>query len=330
MKLYKTKTAVVVEFEDQFYECPKAVFGALIQRDDLFKILVSYCVPEHRIDNDLKALLKQVLPPIDQQEVWAAGVTYYRSKTARMEESKDSGGSSFYDRVYEAARPELFFKSTAARVVGHKALVRIRKDSHWSVPEPELTLLISPNKKIIGYTVGNDMSARDIEGENPLYLPQAKSYTGAAAIFCSAIKNDTPPLIYEDGNQRRDFIHVRDLVRGKLLLLDHPDANDDIFNIGTGKPSSILDLAETLIELCGKNFSSDIIYKFRNGDIRDCYADISKIKALGFAPELSLREGLKDLIAWSDSQEAVSRVGDAHQKLVEKGLVLETQPVTSK
>ena len=182
MKLYKTKTAVFVEFEDQFYECPKAVFGALIQRDDLFKILVSYCVPEHRIDNDLKALLKQVLPPIDQQEVWAAGVTYYRSKTARMEESKDSGGSSFYDRVYEAARPELFFKSTAARVVGHQALVRIRKDSHWSVPEPELTLLISPNKKIIGYTVGNDMSARDIEGENPLYLPQAKSYTGAAAI----------------------------------------------------------------------------------------------------------------------------------------------------
>ncbi|MBT6160942.1 fumarylacetoacetate hydrolase family protein [Flavobacteriaceae bacterium] len=182
MKLYKTKTAVVVEFEDEFYECPKAVFGALIQRDDLFKTLLSYCVPEHRIDNDLEVLLKQVLPPIDQQEVWAAGVTYYRSKTARMEESKDSGGSSFYDRVYEAARPELFFKSTAARVVGHQALVRIRKDSQWSVPEPELTLLISPNKKIIGYTVGNDMSARDIEGENPLYLPQAKSYTGAAAL----------------------------------------------------------------------------------------------------------------------------------------------------
>jgi 2-dehydro-3-deoxy-D-arabinonate dehydratase len=182
MKLYKTKTAVVVEFEDEFYECPKAVFGALIQRDDLFKTLLSYCVPEHRIDIDLEVLLKQVLPPIDQQEVWAAGVTYYRSKTARMEESKDSGGSSFYDRVYEAARPELFFKSTAARVVGHQALVRIRKDSQWSVPEPELTLLISPNKKIIGYTVGNDMSARDIEGENPLYLPQAKSYTGAAAL----------------------------------------------------------------------------------------------------------------------------------------------------
>ena len=155
-------------------------------------------------------------------------------------------------------------------------------------------------------------------------------YTGAAAIFCSAIKNDSPPLIYEDGHQRRDFIHVRDLVRGKLLLLDHHDANYGIFNIGTGKPSSILDLAGTLIELYGKKFSPDVIYKFRNGDIRDCYADISKIKALGFAPELSLRQGLENLIAWSDTQQAVSRVGDAHKKLVEKGLVLESQPVASK
>ena len=155
-------------------------------------------------------------------------------------------------------------------------------------------------------------------------------YTGAAAIFCSAVKNESPPLIYEDGHQRRDFIHVRDLVLGKLLLLDHHDANYGIFNIGTGKPSSIMDLAETIIELCGKKFSSDVIYKFRNGDIRDCYADISKIKALGFEPELSLRQGLKDLIAWSDTQQAVSRVGDAHKKLVEKGLVLESQPVASK
>ena len=155
-------------------------------------------------------------------------------------------------------------------------------------------------------------------------------YTGAAAIFCSAVKNDSPLLIYEDGHQRRDFIHIRDLVRGKLLLLDHPDANYDIFNIGTGKPSSILDLADTLIELYGKKFRPDVIYKFRNGDIRDCYADISKIKALGFEPELSLRQGLEDLIAWSDTQQAVSRVVDAHKKLVEKGLVLETQPVTSK
>jgi dTDP-L-rhamnose 4-epimerase len=155
-------------------------------------------------------------------------------------------------------------------------------------------------------------------------------YTGAAAIFCSAIKNDSPPLIYEDGHQRRDFIHVRDLVRGKLLLLDHNDSNYEIFNIGTGKPSSILDLAEALIELFGKEVYPDVNYKFRSGDIRDCYADISKIKSLGFVPELSLRQGLEDLVAWSNSQNSVSRVGDAHQKLVEKGLVLETQPVASK
>jgi len=153
-------------------------------------------------------------------------------------------------------------------------------------------------------------------------------YTGAAAIFCSAIKNDTPPLIYEDGNQRRDFIHVKDLVRGKLLLLNQ--AEYGIFNIGTGKPSSILELAETLIELCGKTFSPDVIYKFRNGDIRDCYADISKISELGFEPKFTLKEGLKDLISWSDGQEAVSKVEDAHRQLVEKGLVLETQPVSSK
>ena len=119
-------------------------------------------------------------------------------------------------------------------------------------------------------------------------------------------------------------------MRGKLLLLDHQDANYDIFNIGTGKPSSILELAETIIELCGKDFRPDVIYKFRNGDIRDCYADTAKIKALGFEPELSLKQGLEDLISWSDTQHAISRVEDAHKKLVEKGLILETQPVPSK
>ena len=155
-------------------------------------------------------------------------------------------------------------------------------------------------------------------------------YTGAAAIFCSAIKNDLPPLIYEDGHQRRDFINVKDLVRGKLLLLDHQDSNYGIFNIGTGKPSSILELAEALIELFGKNISPDVIYKFRNGDIRDCYADVSKINDLGFAPEFTLKQGLEDLVAWSDKQHAISSVEDAHQKLVEKGLVLETQHLAGK
>ena len=124
----------------------------------------------------------ELLAPIGRQEVWAAGVTYYRSRGARMEESKDAGGGSFYDRVYSAERPELFFKSTASRTVGTGGKVRIRADATWSVPEPELTLLVSPGGSITGYTIGNDMSSRDIEGENPLYLPQAKVYNGSCAL----------------------------------------------------------------------------------------------------------------------------------------------------
>ena len=130
------------------------------------------------------ALLKEVnlLPPISNQEVWAAGVTYLRSKVARMEESKQAGGGTFYDKVYEADRPELFFKATPHRVVGPGQKVRIRHDSQWNVPEPELALLVSPQRLILGFTIGNDMSSRDIEGENPLYLPQAKVYDGCCAL----------------------------------------------------------------------------------------------------------------------------------------------------
>jgi 2-dehydro-3-deoxy-D-arabinonate dehydratase len=115
-----------------------------------------------------------ILAPIDRQEVWAAGVTYKRSQIARMEESES--GASHYDKVYSAPRPELFFKGTASRVSGPGEPVRVRADSQWSVPEPEFTLVLSPAMQIVGYTIGNDMSARDIEGENPLYLPQAKVY----------------------------------------------------------------------------------------------------------------------------------------------------------
>jgi 2-dehydro-3-deoxy-D-arabinonate dehydratase len=121
-----------------------------------------------------------LLAPVEQQEVWAAGVTYKRSREARERES--AGAARFYDLVYNAERPELFFKATAARVVGPGQRVRVRRDSRWSVPEPELALVISPKLKIVGYTVGNDMSARDIEGENPLYLPQAKVYDGSCAL----------------------------------------------------------------------------------------------------------------------------------------------------
>ena len=122
----------------------------------------------------------QLLAPIDFQEVWAAGVTYVRSKAARMEESESA--ASCYDRVYEAARPELFLKATPHRVVGPNQPIRIRQDSQWNVPEPELTLVLNSRNEIVGFTVGNDVSSRDIEGENPLYLPQAKVYDQSCAI----------------------------------------------------------------------------------------------------------------------------------------------------
>jgi 2-dehydro-3-deoxy-D-arabinonate dehydratase len=132
-------------------------------------------------------------PVISNQEVWAAGVTYLRSKSARVAESRDAGGGTFYDRVYEADRPELFFKGTPHRVAAPGAHVRIRSDSRWNVPEPELTLAISSHGKIFGYTIGNDMSSRDIEGENPLYLPQAKVYDLSAALGpCLVITNELP------------------------------------------------------------------------------------------------------------------------------------------
>jgi 2-dehydro-3-deoxy-D-arabinonate dehydratase len=131
--------------------------------------------------------------PIESQEIWAAGVTYLRSRTARMEEAKDAGGGNFYDRVYAAARPEIFFKATPHRVVGPGGQVRIRSDSKWNVPEPELTLAINAAGRIFGFSIGNDMSSRDIEGENPLYLPQAKTYSGSAALGPCLVIADEPP-----------------------------------------------------------------------------------------------------------------------------------------
>ncbi len=134
-----------------------------------------------------------ILPPIDGQEVWAAGVTYQRSKVAREEESE--GAARFYDLVYTAARPELFMKATSEKVIGPGGFVRIRKDSKWNVPEPELTLVINSKLKLVGFTIGNDMSSRDIEGENPLYLPQAKIYRGSCALGpVITISEAMPPL----------------------------------------------------------------------------------------------------------------------------------------
>jgi 2-dehydro-3-deoxy-D-arabinonate dehydratase len=178
MKLYRTSNGILVEENDNYYLVSVADWDELMSSPHLFTRVRE--VIGKGVRSSFNAAT--VLAPVAGQEVWAAGVTYYRSRNARMDESKDAGGGSFYDRVYAAERPELFFKATGRRVVGTGGAVRIRSDAKWSVPEPELTLLISPAGEIVGYTVGNDMSSRDIEGENPLYLPQAKVYDGSCAL----------------------------------------------------------------------------------------------------------------------------------------------------
>src|SRR6185503_3776044 len=179
MKLFKTRNGIVLE-KDSTYYLSNENWDLLINDDSLFQKLDRLTSSLSKTNKDS---IKELLPPIgSQQELWACGVTYLRSKVGRQEESKASGGADFYAKVYEAERPEVFFKSNPHRIVGHKAFVRIRKDSTWDVPEPELTLVVTSSGKIIGYTIGNDMSSRSIEGENPLYLPQAKTYDECAAL----------------------------------------------------------------------------------------------------------------------------------------------------
>ncbi len=178
MKLFRTRHGIVIERDGRFYMASGAVWDDVVTHPDLLSHLRGFIHPAATT----VPTPQEVLAPIGSQEVWAAGVTYYRSRNARMEEAKTAGGGDFYDRVYQAERPELFFKATPHRVVGPGAKVAIREDARWSVPEPELVLFISPGGKIVGYTVGNDMSSRDIEGENPLYLPQAKVYDRSCAL----------------------------------------------------------------------------------------------------------------------------------------------------
>ena len=189
LKLYRTSNGVFVEENDNYYLVSGSAWDDLICDADL------HAHVRAAISKDALTTLDPatVLAPVVSQEVWAAGVTYYRSRSARMEESKGAGGGDFYDRVYAAERPELFFKATGRRVVGPRAAVRIRSDAKWSVPEPELTLLMNPSGRIVGYTIGNDMSSRDIEGENPLYLPQAKVYDGSCALGPCVLLSDEPP-----------------------------------------------------------------------------------------------------------------------------------------
>lgn len=179
MILYRTKDGWLVEESGRFNPLEEKSLDELLACEDLGAYLSSRLkagATQGTVDE------KQLLAPVGTQEVWAAGVTYLRSRAARMAESKDAGGGDFYDRVYAAERPELFFKALAYKVVGPGAAVGIRSDATWNVPEPELALVINAAGKIVGFTIGNDMSSRDIEGQNPLYLPQAKVYNRSCAL----------------------------------------------------------------------------------------------------------------------------------------------------
>jgi len=182
MKVYKVNKGILIENKGTFYLLEDEDWDSFINDNNLFTKIENLISEMEPLQDPEVYLKKEILAPAGSQEIWASGVTYFNSKLGREEESREKGGSDFYARVYVAERPELFFKSMGHRAVGSGGKVRIRKDSTWDVPEPELTLVISSSGKIVGYTIGNDMSSRSIEGENPLYLPQAKTYDGSAAI----------------------------------------------------------------------------------------------------------------------------------------------------
>ena len=187
-RLYRTARGAVLEADGRYLDLGHVDWDQLVNRTDLGDWL--HGQQETLETLDAAPAPGELLPPIGSQEVWAAGVTYYRSRSARMEES--AGEGDFYDRVYQAPRPELFFKASPHRVVGPGQEVRIRSDSRWNVPEPELTVCVSSAGRVVGYTVGNDVSSRDIEGENPLYLPQAKVYDQCCALGPSIVLGAKP------------------------------------------------------------------------------------------------------------------------------------------
>jgi 2-dehydro-3-deoxy-D-arabinonate dehydratase len=196
MILYRTAQSIVLASSSKRFRVSGLTW------DDLFRLERPSVTFSEALEGRGDLLLVPVgaaedhptLAPVESQEIWAAGVTYFRSRDARMAESATAGGGSFYDRVYEAQRPELFYKGSSRTVAGPNTEVHIRKDSKWNVPEPELTLAINSQGQVFGFTIGNDMSSRDIEGENPLYLPQAKVYDGSAALGPGVLLADSLPL----------------------------------------------------------------------------------------------------------------------------------------
>jgi 2-dehydro-3-deoxy-D-arabinonate dehydratase len=209
MKLYKTSQGIVIEKEADFFLLNDEDWDLFINDDNIVEKIWEILKTSKAIKNGKEVINGQLLSPVGKQELWACGVTYMKSKIGRQEESKDAGGGDFYARVYEAERPEVFFKSTPHRIVSHGNKVNIRKDSTWNVPEPELTLMVTSSGKIIGYTIGNDMSSRSIEGENPLYLPQAKTYDGCAAIGPGI-------FITQESLDRDTNIHLEILRKNKM------------------------------------------------------------------------------------------------------------------
>ena len=213
MKLYKTTQGNLLETHQGFFLLPEKDWDKLINNDNLFADLRALSEQLSPCEQAQQWLTQHLQAPVSRQELWASGVTYFRSKQGRQEEANASGGADFYQRVYEAPRPELFFKASANRIAGHGQPVRIRRDSSWDVPEPELVLVISASGKIIGYSIGNDMSSRSIEGENPLYLPQAKTYDGCAALGPCILVTDKP--LPAD-----TCIHLKIVRAGKAVFAD--------------------------------------------------------------------------------------------------------------
>lgn len=182
MRIFRTLSGIIVEHEKAFFRLGEENWDALVNRTGLFGLLRRELKRLQPDPGLAKYVETGLLPPIGNQEVWACGITFVRSRQSWVEDTKETGAASSYTRVYEADRPEIFFKATAYRTVGSGDGVRMRSDSKITVPEPELTLFVCAEGSIEGYTIGNDMSARDIEGENALYLSQAKCYDGSAAV----------------------------------------------------------------------------------------------------------------------------------------------------
>lgn len=259
MKLYRGNDGLELERDGRLQKIDDDVLERLFasERGEIEGILASV---EGKGD---QVQARGQLPPVPEgAEVWAAGVTYLRSKSARMEESEAAGGDVFYDMVYEAERPELFFKSMGYRAVGDGGEIRVREDSTWDVPEPELTLAINAGGEIFGYTVGNDVSSRSIEGENPLYLPQAKVYNGSCAIGpCLLLGRDA---LKEDA-----FIKLK-IMRGREVMFND---STDLGQLKRGLEELVeylyreLDFSKGAMLMTGTGLVPGTDFTLRSGDV---------------------------------------------------------------